>query len=45
MNRGSTLRKRRHRARVLLALPLVLVFNAAWAAGEALGHVDALRGR
>jgi len=41
----EVLRKRRHRARVLLALPLVLVFNAAWAAGEALGHVDALRGR
>jgi len=36
--------KRRHRLHVLLALPLVLLFNVAWAAGEARGHLDALRG-
>jgi hypothetical protein len=37
--------KRRHRLRAVLALPLVLLFNAAWATGEAQGHLDALRGR
>ncbi|MGA8217854.1 MAG: hypothetical protein WB771_04760 [Solirubrobacterales bacterium] len=36
--------KRRNRARVLLALPYVLLFNAAWGLGEARGHLDALRG-
>jgi hypothetical protein len=29
----------------LQALPLVVLYNAAWAAGEARGHLDALRGR
>ena len=38
-------RRRRFRARALVALPLVLWFNAAWAAGEARGHLDALRAR
>src|SRR5207237_233363 len=38
-------RRRRHRARALAALPLVLWFNAVWAAGEAAGHLDVLRGR
>ena len=38
-------RRRRHRARALAALPLVLWFNAAWAAGEVAGHLDVLRGR
>lgn len=31
--------------RTLLALPHVLLFNAAWAVGEARGHLLALRGR
>jgi hypothetical protein len=42
---GETRRRRRLRSRALLALPFVLWFNAAWAAGEARGHLDALRGR
>ena len=33
----------RFRARVLLAVPLVLALNAVWAAAEAVGHVDVLR--
>jgi hypothetical protein len=37
--------KRRYRARALLSLPFILLFNVAWAAGEALGHLDALRRR
>jgi hypothetical protein len=37
--------KRRLRARAVLALPLILLFNIAWAAGEAGGHLDILRGR
>jgi hypothetical protein len=40
----ETQRRRRLRTRALLALPLVLWFNAAWAAGEARGHLDVLRG-
>jgi hypothetical protein len=31
--------------RPLLALPHILLFNVAWALGEARGHLDALRGR
>ncbi len=41
----EVLSRRRHRTRFLLALPALLCFDAAWAAGEALGHLDALRGR
>ena len=41
----ATQAKRRNRLRALLALPFVLVFNVAWAAGEALGHLDTLRPR
>ncbi len=41
----EVLRKGRHRGRLVVALPLLFVFDAAWAAGEALGHVDVLRGR
>lgn len=41
----TVLRKRRHRMRFALALPLLLVFDAAWATGEALGHLDSLRER
>jgi hypothetical protein len=40
----ETQRRRRLRGRAFLALPLVLWFNAAWAAGEARGHLHALRG-
>ncbi|HZR95376.1 MAG TPA: hypothetical protein VFA56_06755, partial [Gaiellaceae bacterium] len=35
--------RRRYRARVLAALPLVFAFNVVWAAAEAAGHVDMLR--
>lgn len=35
--------RRRHRVAALASLPLIFLFNAAWAAGEAVGHVDALR--
>lgn len=35
--------RRRARARFVLALPYIAIFNVAWAAGEAAGHVDALR--
>lgn len=39
-------RARHHlRLRAAWVLPLVLAFDMAWAAGEALGHVDCLRGR
>ena len=41
----ETQRRRRLRGRALAALPLILFFDSAWAAGEALGHLDALRGR
>ena len=37
--------RRRLAFRMLLALPVVLAFNAVWAAAEALGHADKLRGR
>jgi hypothetical protein len=36
--------KRRHRLRAVAALPFLVAYNVAWAVGEALGHVDALRG-
>jgi hypothetical protein len=39
----ETQRRRRLRGRALQSLPLILWFNAAWAAGEAAGHLDALR--
>lgn len=35
--------RRRHRARALAALPLIVAYNAAWAAAEARGHLDLLR--
>jgi len=35
--------KRRYRLRAVAALPFVLAYNIAWAAGEALGHLDARR--
>jgi hypothetical protein len=37
--------KGRLRARAVTSLPLILLFNAAWAFGEARGHVDVLRRR
>lgn len=37
--------KRRLRLRAVMALPLILLFNTAWAAGEAGGHLDVLRNR
>lgn len=33
----------RHRLAALRALPLIVLFNVAWAVGEARGHADALR--
>lgn len=38
-------RRRRLRTRALCAMPLILLFNAAWALGEARGHIAALRTR
>jgi hypothetical protein len=35
--------RRRCRARFVASLPFLLAFDTAWAAGEALGHLDALR--
>lgn len=37
--------RRRFRARFAVALPTLFAFDAAWAAGEAMGHVDTLRNR
>jgi hypothetical protein len=33
------------RGRFLLSLPVLFAYDVAWAAGEALGHLDTLRGR
>ena len=41
----EVLRRGRCRTRVLLSVPLLLVFDTAWAAGEAVGHVRMLRDR
>jgi hypothetical protein len=41
---GEAWRRRRLRVRFVCALPLLVLFNAAWAAGEARGHLDALLG-
>jgi hypothetical protein len=35
--------RRRFRGRFIAALPALLAFDTAWAAGEAMGHVDSLR--
>lgn len=35
----------RYRTRFLVALPALFAFDAAWAIGEARGHIDALRSR
>ncbi len=37
--------RRRHRLRLVVALPLLLVYDLAWAAGEAVGHASALARR
>jgi hypothetical protein len=37
--------RRRFRARLVVSLPMLLAYDAAWAAGEALGHLDTLRRR
>jgi hypothetical protein len=37
-------RRGRLRSRLVLALPLIVLFNAAWAVGEARGHADVLMG-
>lgn len=42
---GAVSACRRHRLRFGAALPLMLLFNAAWALGEARGQLDVLRGR
>ena len=42
---SRVLEKRRHRARLATALPLIFVFNLAWAGAEAAGHLDLLRRR
>jgi hypothetical protein len=38
----TVMRRRRARTRFVLALPFIAIFNVAWAAGEASGHVAAL---
>jgi hypothetical protein len=35
----------RFRGRFLLSLPALFAYDVAWAAGEAMGHLDTLRGR
>jgi hypothetical protein len=42
---GEVLSRGRFRTRLLLASPALLAFDAAWAAGEAMGHLDTLRRR
>ena len=37
--------RRRLRLRLVAATPLLLAYDIAWAAGEAAGHLDSLRGR
>ena len=37
--------RRRLRLRLIAATPLLLAYDVAWAAGEAVGHVDSLRAR
>ena len=37
--------RRRHRAKLVVALPLVFFFNVVWAVAEGLGHVEMLARR
>jgi len=41
----EVLARRRHRGRLVAALPALAVFDVAWALGEARGRLDVLRGR
>lgn len=41
----EVLSRRRLRTRLVVALPLLVCFDVAWAIGEARGHLDALRSR
>jgi hypothetical protein len=41
---GEVFSRRRLRARLIAATPLLLLYDIAWAAGEAAGHLDSLRG-
>jgi Glycosyl transferase family 2 len=41
----AALARRRHVAQLLLSIPWMLVYDVAWALGEARGHLDALAGR
>jgi len=41
----EVLSRGRFRGRFVLSLPVLFAYDIAWAAGEALGHVDTLRGR
>lgn len=42
---GQVFSRRRLRLRLIAATPFLLAFDVAWAAGEAAGHLDSLRGR
>ncbi len=42
---GQVFSRRRFRGRFLAALPTLLAYDVAWAAGEGMGHLDMLRGR
>jgi hypothetical protein len=42
---GEVFSRGRFRTRLLVALPVLFAVDAAWAAGEAMGHLDTLRRR
>jgi hypothetical protein len=42
---GEVFSRGRFRGRFLASLPALLAFDVAWAAGEAMGHLDTLRSR
>jgi hypothetical protein len=42
---GCVLSRRRHRGAFLMSFPALVVFDGAWAIGEAVGHLDILRRR
>jgi hypothetical protein len=41
---GEVFSRGRFRGRLLISLPTLFAFDVAWAAGEAMGHLDTLRG-
>jgi hypothetical protein len=41
----EVLGRRRHTGRFVASLPVLVAYDVAWAAGEALGHLDSLRER